>query len=149
MNPPSFDLINQTVIAGLSSESFEAFFNGITQDAFLIAALSDVEMAWLETQSREVWLSKITLDAHKRVHPEIGIADYEIGIADYQRIPRILAHGQIWLLPDSPERIILMEIGAATYRMAIKRTQDGSRNYLLTLFRNTKAKPPKGAVRVR
>jgi hypothetical protein len=142
MNTPSFDLINQTVIAGLASESFKSFFDGTAQDIFLIAALSDVEMAWLETQSREVWLSKITLDAHKRAHPEIGIADY-------QCIPRILAHGKIWLLPDSPARIILMEIGAVTYRMAIKRTQDGSRNYLLTLFRNTKAKPPKGAVRVR
>ena len=89
-----------------------------------------------------VWLSRISMDAHKAKHPEIGVDAY-------RKIPEILASGQVWRVPGEPERLVFLKVGDVVYRAAVKRTSDGRKNYLLTLFRSTKAKPPKGAVRVR
>ena len=79
---------------------------------------------------------------HLEKHPEIQLQDY-------QKIPLILDQGEVWQAPGKPERLIYLFVDGVTYRAALKRTLAGDENYFLTLFKNTKKKPPKGAVRVR
>ena len=99
-------------------------------------------MEGLETKVRTVLLSDRSLREHLDKHPEVQLQDY-------QKIPLILEQGEVWIVPDKPERLIYLFIDGVTYRAALKRTVDGDENYFLTLFKNTKKKPPKGAVRVR
>ena len=127
---------------GLQSQAFVDFYNGKVNHDFTIGILSPDAQALLGSRSSTVLLSRISLDDHKIKHPEIGLADYRL-------ISKILSEGQMWQIPDKQERVIFMMVGSVTYRAGIKRTMDCERNYLLTLFVNTKSKPPKGAIRIR
>ena len=124
-------------------EDFGRFFAGKSSAAeFPIAELSADDMALIGAETATVWLSRQSLDDHLAIHPEIVLDDY-------LKVPTIVENGQVWMLPSSPERLIFMQLGEVVYRAVVKRTADGNRNYLLTLFRNTKTKPPKGAVRIK
>ena len=123
--------------------TLDDFWHGRTGQAeHPIARLSAADMALIGAKSPTVMLSRLSLDEHLAKHPEIGLSDY-------RKIPEIIAHGQVWSVPGKSERIVFMQIGDVIYRAAVKRTADGEKNYLLTLFRNTKNKPPKGSVRLR
>lgn len=127
----------------VSRMTLDDFWSGAAgAEEFAIARLSKDDMQALGASSSTVWLSRISMDAHKAKHPEIGVDAY-------RKIPEILASGQVWRVPGEPERLVFLKVGDVVYRAAVKRTSDGRKNYLLTLFRSTKAKPPKGAVRVR
>ena len=140
-------LINYTaeldkVRRSVKSIDFARFYNGKSLADFKIGVLKPEDHALIASSSSEVFLSRASLDEHKIKHPEIGLAEYRL-------IPDILNDGQVWQVPDKLERIIFMKVGDITYRAVIKRTTDGDKVYLLTLFANTKAKPPKGAIRIR
>ncbi|CDH44448.1 hypothetical protein [Candidatus Contendibacter odensensis] len=99
-------------------------------------------MDTLGTKSSAVKLSARSLKEHLEKHPEIQLQDY-------QKIPHILDQGEVWQLHNKPERLIYLLIDSVVYRAALKRTQSGDENFFLTLFKNTKKKPPLGAVKVR
>jgi hypothetical protein len=123
--------------------TLDDFWHGKTnQTEHPIAQLSRADMELIGAKQSTVLLSTVTLNAHRKKHPEIGLDDY-------RKIPEIIANGQVWSVPGNPERIIFIQIDDVIYRAAVKRTADGQKNYLLTLFKNTKKKPPKGAVRIR
>ena len=126
----------------LQSQAFVDFYDGKVNHDFTIGILTPDDQALLGSSSNAVLLSRVSLDDHKIKHPEIGLSDYQL-------IPKILSEGQIWQIPDKQERVIFMMVGGVTYRAGIKRTMDCEKNYLLTLFINTKSKPPKGAIRIR
>lgn len=131
-----------TVNEQLESDDFVSFYNGTDKDEFPVGILIETDKQLLKSKSQVVLLSRESLDAHKISHPEVGIDDYKI-------IPKILENGEVWQKPNETERIILICIGDVAYRAAIKTTSDGSKNYFLSLIRNTKQKAPKGAERIR
>ena len=71
-------------------------------------------------------------------------------LTDYRLLPQIIENGEVWQVPGQGERLIFITLGGVRYRAALKRTMDGSKNYLVTLFRIGKGSAvPKGAVKVR
>lgn len=111
--------------------NFEDFWHGKTQhEEYPIAQCSTADMHLLGALSPTVWLSRVSLDAHMAKHPEVGMADY-------QRIPDIIRHGEIYQQGD--KRFALLYADGVLYRAAIKITANGSKIYLLTLFRTTEA----------
>lgn len=121
---------------------FERFFEEGLTGNFPVGVLRPEDTKELGTKACTVLLSDRSLKEHLEKHPEIQLRDY-------QRIPLILEQGEVWRVPDKPERLIYLLIDGTTYRAALKRTVDGNENYFLTLFKNTKKKPPKGAMKVR
>lgn len=119
---------------------FERFLSGRVEGEFPVAVLDEATQALLESQTCVVSFSQASAAEHAARHPEITVADY-------RKIQQMLDSGQIYRQGD--ERLIYLWSDEKAYRAAIKRTADGGKNYLLTLFRNTKEKPPKGAVRIR
>lgn len=125
------DLVNAPLFAN--------FFKGGLEGEFPIAALPPSDMALLDAQSPVVLLSQESLAAHVAKHPEITLADY-------RKAQTILEQGDVYLLGEL--KLIYLYEDGMWYRAALKRTQDGSKNYFLTLFKNTRGKPPDGAVKV-
>ena len=125
---------------------FQRFFEeGITTGNYPVGVLPPEDMQTLGTESQVVQLSARSLQEHLIKHPEIQHPDY-------QKIPMILAQGEVWRIAAQPERLhylLVDEEGGMAYRAAVKRTGAGDENYFLTLFKNTKKKPPKKAVRIR
>jgi len=137
-----FDEAFNTVQQAVNDPLFKRFFEEGLAGNFPVGILRPEDMEGLETKVRTVLLSDRSLREHLDKHPEVQLQDY-------QKIPLILEQGEVWIVPDKPERLIYLFIDGVTYRAALKRTVDGDENYFLTLFKNTKKKPPKGAVRVR
>ena len=121
---------------------FRRFFEEGLAGNFPVGVLRPEDMKEMGTKARTVLLSARSLKEHLEKHPEIQLQDY-------QKIPLILDQGEVWQAPGKPERLIYLFVDGVTYRAALKRTLAGDENYFLTLFKNTKKKPPKGAVRVR
>ncbi len=91
-------------------------------------------MSLLGAKSQIVWLSRASLDDHKLKHTDIGITDY-------RRIPDIIANGEVYR--SHGKRYVLLRSGDMTYRAAIKVTQDGGRNYFLSLIQQSDFKADK------
>ena len=111
-------------------------------DEWPIAKLSLIDQELLGSKTAIILLSRETLNIHLEKHPEITEADYNA-------LQTILDTGEVWRVPERPERLVYITVEGIKYLAAIKRTQDGRKNYLLTLFRNQAQKVPKAAVRVR
>ena len=107
-----------------------------------IATLSEVDQKTLGTKTPLILLSKETLTNHLQKHPEIGESVY-------QNLQQIIEKAELWRVPERPERLIYMTCEEPKYLIAIKRNQDGTKNYVLTIFRNSAHKTPKGAIRIR
>ncbi len=121
---------------------FKQFFEEGLPGNYPVGVLRPEDIREMGTKARSVLLSDRSLKEHLEKHPEVQLQDY-------QKIPLILDQGEVWQAPDKPERLIYLFVDGVTYRAALKRTLTGDENYFLTLFKNTKKKPPKGAVRVR
>jgi len=109
---------------------FRHFFETAAVDVFPVAVLKDSDMAALGTKVQTVWLSKETLEIHKKKHPEVAIDDYRL-------IPEILDQGEVYRQKEA--HLIYLKIGGRFYRAALKRTKDGRENYFLTLFTTSEA----------
>ncbi|MDI9349086.1 MAG: hypothetical protein QM537_03685 [Candidatus Symbiobacter sp.] len=114
----------------------------MTGDEWEIARLCDADKLWLKSHDSMVYLSQMTLDEHLIKHPEISREDY-------QNVQKILDSAEVWHKPNQPERLIYVTRIDAKYFTVVKRTKNGSRNYLLTLFKNSKLWIPDGALRLR
>jgi len=108
---------------------------------FPVAVLSPKDMNALGAQSNTVLISHETLVTHIAKHPEIGLADY-------RKIQRLLDESRE-VYRQGDDRLIYVTLDGVRYRAVLKRTQDGRKNYFLSLFRDTNPTPPAGAVRVR
>lgn len=122
------------------SGAFANWFGGATAGEWPVAVLDEAMQAAISAESPVVLLSRPSFAAHMAKHPEIKLDDY-------LQIQQILDQGEVYQLGD--ERLVYIQIGEVTYRAALKRTQDGKKNYFLTLFLDEKGKPPLGTVRVR
>jgi hypothetical protein len=123
----------------VDSPVFRSFFSGSIQGEFPVAVLDPREQALLGSEAPTVLLSSTSLDAHVAKHPEIGLDDYA-------KIQKIIDQGDIYRQGD--ERLVYLALDGVWYRAALKRTEDGRKNYFLTLFKNERGKPPGGAVKV-
>jgi hypothetical protein len=123
----------------VASEVFSRFFNGQLEGEFPLAVLDDQEMSLLGSESRNVLLSRQSVDAHVAKHPEITVDDY-------RKAQDIIDRGEVYLAGDS--RLIYLLDDGVWYRAALKRTADNQKNYFLTLFKNERGKPPGGAVKI-
>lgn len=121
---------------------FRRFFEEGIAGHYPVGVLRPEDALAMGAGSRTVFLSDRSLREHLGKHPEIDLGDY-------QKIPTLLDQGEVWQIAGQPERLIYLRVDGVTYRAAIKRTRAGDENYFLTLFKNTKKKPPKGAVRLR
>lgn len=127
----------------VASPLFARFVRGQVAGEFPVAALKAADQALLGASSPVVMVSQRSLTAHLRKHPDVTLADY-------RRLPQIIEGGEVWQVPGQDERLIFITLGGVRYRAALKRTLDGSKNYLVTLFRTGKGSVvPKGAVKVR
>ena len=135
-----FQLAQSNVNDLLHSPIFKQFFEGNLAGEFPIAVLNSTDMKAIDATLPTVLLSQESLAAHIKKHPEVGLEDY-------LKVPDILAQGEVYKQGDT--RLIYLMLGDVLYRAALKRTQDGGKNYFLTLFVNDKGKPPLGSERVR
>lgn len=123
-------------------EQFRNFFQNApdSPNRFPVTALAAEDLNLLSAKNGTVWLSRISLDQHLKSHPEVGFEDYA-------KISDIIQHGDIWR-ELRPNRFTILGLG---YRAALKvvKTNDDGEIWFLTLFKNTKQKPPKGAVLLR
>ena len=121
----------------------EDFFHARPEapEFLVVARFSDAERALFGTRARELWLSRVSLDAHRRSHPEVGLDDYA-------RIPELLRLGEVWAGPQE-RRFVLLTMAGKPYRAALKIDRTGDEAWFLSLFISSKQKPPKGAVRIR
>jgi len=124
----------------VNSGAFVSFFSGKLAGEFPIAALNDTDRLLLGSDSNTVLLSRQSIDEHIAKHPEITVDDY-------RKAQEIIDRGDVYQVGDS--RMVYLLMDKVWYRAALKRTGDGGKNYFLTLFRNDKAKPPKGAIKIR
>jgi len=110
---------------------------------FPVAVLSPGDAKVLGAQSNVVLLSHETLVTHIAKHPEIGLADY-------RKIQKLLdsKHSEVWQTA-SGERLIYITEDGVRYRAVLKRTEDGRKNYFLSLYRERRTEPPADAVRIR
>ena len=121
---------------------FRRFFEEGIAGHYPVGVLRPEDALAMGAGSRTVFLSDRSLREHLEKHPEIDLSDY-------RKIPTLLDQGEVWQIAGQPERLIYLRVDGVVYRAAIKRTRAGDENYFLTLFKNTKKKPPKGAVRLR
>ncbi|WP_278369827.1 phage minor head protein [Vreelandella titanicae] len=121
---------------------FNRFFNGEMRGEYPVAVVPPVEREVLGAESPVVLLSQQSLSTHRERHPEIGINDY-------RRVQQLLDDGEVYRVPNDPGRLIYLIIEGVTYRAALKRTEDGKKNYFLTLFKSRTDQPPPGAERLR
>jgi hypothetical protein len=124
----------------VNSPLFADLFSGKLKGEFPIAVLPTADQALLGSDTATVLLSQESLSAHLKAHPEIGLTDY-------LKVQTILETGEAYQQGDT--RLIYLMTEGITYRAVLKRTVDGQKNYFLTLFKNDKGKPPKGAEKVR
>ena len=129
-----YDVARKYIEGGLTGPDFGAFFKGRLKGNYPVAVLSSEEMDALGSSKQTVYLSSRTLDEHKDTHPEIGIADY-------QKIPDIIARGEVY--QQSDERLIYLAEQGVLYRASLKRTGDMNENYFLSLFKTTDMKADK------
>jgi len=135
-----WQLARSNVQTLIESTVFTRFFKGELQGEFPVAVLSDQHRQLLGTETATVLLSRVSVDEHISKHPEITIKDYKL-------VQNMIDNGDIYQQGET--RLIYLHQQDHWYRLALKRTGDGLKNYFLTLFRNDKAKPPKDAVRIR
>lgn len=110
-------------------KAFDDFYNGLSVEReFPVATLAPEDQVLLGAKTSTVWLSRQSLDDHKAKHPDIGLNDY-------RKVPKIIALGEIY--SQGNRRFALLHLDNVLYRAAIKLTADGSKIYLLTLFRTT------------
>lgn len=110
---------------------FAQFFDGKISGEFPVAVLSKADKAALGTRAQTVWLSRTTLDEHKKKHPELALEDY-------LNIPEIIESGEVYKQGD--ERLVYLKKNNRLYRAALKRTRDRKENYYLTLFGTSEEK---------
>ena len=112
----------------VDSDLFTRFFAGEVKGEFPIAVVPPVEREILGAESPTLLLSQASLATHIERHPEIGLADY-------RRVQELLDQGEVYRREGDDGRLIYLTVEGVTYRAALKRTQDGKRNYFLTLFK--------------
>lgn len=131
------------VVSRLNSTDFADFYEARpgTPERFPVAVLTPADQPLLGASTSTVWLSRTSLDEHRRKHPEITLDDY-------RQIPTIIREGQVWG-GHSDRRYVLLWVGGRAYRAAIKIDRNGREVWFLSLVVSPKQKPPKGAVQIR
>ncbi len=124
----------------VDAEVFASFFAGGIAGEFPVAVLKNADRLAIGAESSVVLLSQESLAAHVKSHPEIALADY-------RKIQRLMDEGEVYRQGDT--RLVYLAIDGVTYRAALKRTQDGRKNYFLTLFKNETGARPKSSARIR
>jgi hypothetical protein len=115
----------------VSSAVFARFLNGQLAGEFPVAVLDDAEKTLLGSEARVVLMSQESVADHLDKHPEIMPEDY-------RQVQQIIDDGEVYQQNDT--RVIYLWLGGALYRAELKRTQDGLKNYFLTLFKTTDKK---------
>lgn len=110
---------------------FTRFLNGQLAGEFPVAVLDDAEKTLLGSEASVVLMSQASVADHLDKHPEITAADY-------RQVQQIIDEGEVYQQNDT--RVIYLWLGGELYRAALKRTQDGLKNYFLTLFKTTDKK---------
>ena len=129
---PDAKLAKAYVAALVNDPLFERFVNGKMPGEYPVAALDASLRQAMDTVQPVVLLSRETLDAHTKKHPEITAANYA-------QAQQILDKGEIY--EQEPGRLIaLWRNGDTLYRAALKRTGGKEKNYWLTLFTTTEQK---------
>jgi hypothetical protein len=105
---------------------FDNFFSGQIKGDFPLAVVGDVDQAARGKPSLAL-LSQSSLTAHLAEHPELGPQDYRLA-------QEILDGGQV--TQQGNQRVVTVTIGKVQYRAVLEPAADGSKNFLLTLFRD-------------
>lgn len=117
----------------VTEPAYERFIAGKIGGDFPVAVLRPEDMAAIGSGSQAIWLSADSLAKNKGEQPSRSAGHPELTIDDYRLIPEIVDGGEVYKQND--ERLIILQIGDTVYRAALKRTRDGHRNYLLSLFK--------------
>lgn len=110
---------------------FNDFFHGrsdITE--YPIAKLSLQDMSLFSSKTETVWLSRESLDEHKLSHPEMKAEDY-------LKMQGLVNFGEVYR--QKTNRFILLNLDGVLYRAALKVVNDGSKVYMLSIFKTTEA----------
>jgi hypothetical protein len=134
---------DEEIRTNLSSERFSQFFQNQagSEQRFAVAWLSTEDRRLFGCTGDVLWLSRISVDEHRKKHPEATIDDYRV-------IPDMVKSAQVWA-GHAHRRYLLLWIGGKPYRAAIKTDAKDEEAWFLSLVISGKQKPPKGAVRVR
>jgi len=133
-------LARDNVSALVGSEVFGRFFNGSHAGEFPLAVLSPKDKALLGADTQTVLISRESIAEHLVKHPEITLDDY-------RAVQEMIDKGALYKQGDT--RLIYIIREGVTYRAALKRTGDGSKNYFLSLFKNERGKPPANAIEIK
>ena len=118
---------------------FDHFLSGQIKGDFPLAVIDDTSPASVDKPSLAL-LSQESLTTHLAAHPETRLQDYRL-------TQQILDNGHAYLQGD--RRLVYATIGDVKYRAVLDPAMDGSKNYVLTLFRNDRTAPPAGTTRVK
>lgn len=113
--------------------AFTRFVEGKIAGEFPVAVMRGADMAALGSKSQTVWLSAESLAKNKGELPTRSAGYPELTVDEYRLLPQIVDEGEVYRQSD--QRLIYLRVGEVFYRAALKRTIDGGRNYLLSLFR--------------
>lgn len=133
-----YDIAQRWMNDFLNSPTFERFYEGKIKGDFPVAVLSPKDRETLGSKTQAIWLSSETMIKNKAAHPDIDLNDYRL-------LPKIVDTGEVYR--QGEERLIYLREAAKLYRASLKRTQDESENFMLSLFETTSEKAKKQVVK--
>jgi len=120
-----------------NSDAFLKFWGGKIDGEFPVGVLHDRDRDALGAGSPVILLSQASLMEHKEVHPEVGFRDY-------RKIQKLIDNANVWQTGNRGERLAYITTDEGKrYKAVLKRTQDNSKNYFLTLYLDNTGKVPK------
>jgi SPP1 gp7 family putative phage head morphogenesis protein len=120
-----YDIAKKWIEGGLTSPDFKAFFEGKLKGNYPVAVIDEKYKSSIKSKSQVVYLSDETLIKNKNAHPEI---DFSV----YQELPNIISKAQL-IVQDKDNTFAFLKIANKIYYGAIKTTQTGDTNFLLSL----------------
>jgi hypothetical protein len=115
---------------------FEHFMAGQLQGDFPLAVVNPVDQASSDRPALAL-LSQSSLTAHLAAHPEVRLQDYQL-------TQQILDRGQV--VQQGDRRVVTLTVGSVHYRIVLDPAGNGSKNVLLSLFRDRTASAGTGTV---
>ena len=122
------DLARKWMASYVKEPAFERFISRKMKGEFPVAVMDEQTQKAIGARTQTVWLSDETLAEHLKKHPEIGLDQYRL-------LPEIINSGEVY--KQGNVRLIYLWRDGKLYRAGVKRTQDKSGNYILTLFETT------------
>lgn len=117
---------------------FDHFLSGQLQGNFPVAVVGRTGQAAAKKPTLAL-LSQQSLTGQLAVNPEAKLQDYRL-------VQQILDQGQVAQHGD--QRVVIAAIDEVTYRAVLNPATDGSKNFMLTLFRD-RSPLPAGSARVK